>query len=111
MNSKTVVTAIVGAIAGLGLAMGTVAFAHNTDHMGNIQDNTMMGQTYQHGSNSQNTHDTMHNNTVQKGTLGNMHAQSNQGQHSVTGHHTDNSQATGNYPCHANTGVKSAPKT
>ncbi|MFV1981974.1 MAG: hypothetical protein ACC657_00420, partial [Thiohalomonadales bacterium] len=98
MNSKTVVTAIVGAIAGLSLAVGTVAFAHNTDHMGNIQGDTMMGQTYQHDTKGQNTH-------------GGMHAQSNQGQHSVTGHHTGNSQATGNFPCHANTGVKSTPKT
>ncbi|MFV2061437.1 MAG: hypothetical protein ACC653_12195 [Gammaproteobacteria bacterium] len=102
MKSKTVITAIIGTIAGLALTMGTIAYATNFDHMGNNQTSSMMGQTY-----TQDTRDTMHGNTVKQGTHGDMHTQSTQNQHPVIGHHTANSQTTtSNSPCHADSGNK-----
>jgi uncharacterized protein YcfJ len=89
MNSKTVLTAIIGAIVGLGLAMGTTAFARDTGHMGG----GMMGQTIQ-----QNTHGTMHGQNVQ------------QGHRFATTHHANARRYTGDTPCHAGTVAKSGPK-
>ncbi|HEC29909.1 MAG TPA: hypothetical protein ENI65_10025 [Gammaproteobacteria bacterium] len=127
MNSKTVLTAVIGTVAGLGLAMGTMAFAQNNGHMGNTQSTGMMGQTStgmmgqtgtgmmgqtsQSINTRQDTHGNMHDRTVQQGTYGGMHTQPAQNQHPETSHHADNSQATGNYPCHADTTVKNGPKT
>ena len=37
MNSKTVLTAAIGAIAGIGLVMGSIAFATDTGRMGSTQ--------------------------------------------------------------------------
>ena len=55
MNTKTLLTAVVGGFVGLALAMGTMVFAQNTGHMGQTTQKTMTNQ---------NTHDSMHGNTV-----------------------------------------------
>lgn len=100
MNSKTLVTTVLSVTAALGLLMGTVAFAQNTDHMGHTQTST-----------SQDSNDTMHGKTVQKNSHGSMHVQSGQNQNPVTGHHTDINKTTDNYPCHDDTVVKGGKKT
>ncbi|MFV1998408.1 MAG: hypothetical protein ACC641_10400 [Acidiferrobacterales bacterium] len=91
MNSKTVLTAVISLIAGLGLAMGTVAFAKNSDHMGG----GMMGQSaqqYSHGNN-------MHDQNVTKGKRGSKARKA------------DASKSTGNNFCHSDTIAKSGSKT
>lgn len=118
MNSKTVLTAVIGTIAGLGLAMGTVAFAQNNGHMGYTQETNMMGQPIQQNTAKLDTHhgrtvqqDTHHGKAVQQDTHGGMHTQPTHNQRPVTTHHADNSQTTGNYPCHDDTTSKSGAKT
>ncbi len=69
MKGKTILTAIVGAIAGLGLFMGTIAFAQDNSHMGYNQNTSMMGQTNQNTMHGQPTHgntNTMHGQTLAK---------------------------------------------
>ncbi len=121
MNSKTALTVVIGTIAGLGLVMGTVAFAQNNGHMGNTQNTDMMGQTIQqnnanldthHGKTvQQNTRGRLHGKTVQQDTYGGMHTQPAHNQRPAPTHHADNSQTTGNYPCHDDTSIKSEAKT
>jgi len=109
MNSKTVITSIIGAIAGLFLAMGTVAFAQDTSHMGNTQATGMMGEYNQQTTSSLRVQDTMHGKAVKQDTSKNinkdtnkgMHTQSTQPQRPVAGHHAGYSQTRGDYPCHA----------
>ncbi len=74
MKTKTVITTIVGVIAGLGLFMGTMAYAQDYGHMGSTQGTGMMGQT------SQNS---MHGQTMNRDTHGSMHGQTvaNNNQH------------------------------
>ncbi len=58
MKSKKLATYLIGALTGVGLAIGTMAFAQNTlDHGG------MMGQTTQ-----QTTQGTMHGQAVKNNT-------------------------------------------
>ena len=65
MKSKKLATYLVGAVTGVGLAIGTMAFAQNTfDH------GSMMGQTTQ-----QTSQGTMHGQTVPQTTAGGMHGQ------------------------------------
>ncbi len=67
MNSKKLATYLLGTVTGVGLAIGSVAFAQNTlDH----HNGGMMGQTTQ-----QTTHDAMHGKTTPKTTQGGMHEQ------------------------------------
>jgi len=92
MNKKTLSTYLVGAITGLGLTMGSVAFAQNmgnsnnhamgpsnqtgmhgqTVNMGN-NGNKPMGQTNQAGMNGQVMQNGMHKQTAKMGFRGNMH--------------------------------------
>ena len=70
MNSKKLATYLLGAVTGVGLAMGSVAFAQNTlDH----HNGGMMGQTTQ-----QTAHDSMHGKTTPQTTQGGMHGQTAQ---------------------------------
>lgn len=89
MNSKTILTAAIGAIAGLSLAMGTVAFARDTDHMGG----GMMGQ-----ASVQNTHGTMHDQNTAKGKK------------SKTIRHANAGKYAGNFSCHNDTLTKGKSK-
>jgi len=89
MSSKTILTAVISLIAGLGLAMGTVAFAQNSDHMGG----GMMGQTSQ-----QSTHGTMHDQNTAKGKS------------SKSSRKADAGKYTGNNFCHSDTVAKSGSK-
>ena len=89
MNSKTVLTAVLGGIAGIGLVMGTIAFATDTGRMGNTQGGGMMGQgggmmgqgggmmgkTTQQHTTTPGPHGTMQNQTTGKTTPGTMHGQ------------------------------------
>ncbi len=87
MNKKTMTAYLVGTIAGLGLAMGSVAFAQN---MGNSNNHAMgqsnqagmhgqsmnmgtMGQTSRVGMQGQTTQSGMHNQAAKMGSRGNMH--------------------------------------
>ena len=84
MNKKILSTYLVGAVAGLGLAMGSVAFAQN---MGNSNNHTMgqsvnmgthgsntMGHTNQAGMNGQVMQNGMHKQTAKMVSRGNMHS-------------------------------------
>ncbi len=134
MNTKTFVTAIVGAVVGLGLAMGTMAFADHTGHMGNYQatqatsinqnshenmhgktvygGNThtlgqgMMGQSTQQNAKPLDIHGQMHGKTSAQNSYGGMHQQS-----AVTTHHAKLSQPAKNVLCHENTSAKIDAKT
>lgn len=69
MKGKTLLTAIVGVIAGLGLTMGAIAFAQDRGHMGSTQNTGMMGQSNQNTMHGQPTHgstNTMHGQTLAK---------------------------------------------
>ena len=83
MNKKTVSTYFVGVIAGLGLAMSSVAFAMNTGDsnkhsMGQSNQTNMHEQKVKmntHGSNTMGhtSQTAMHNQVVKKNFRGNMH--------------------------------------
>ncbi len=89
MNSKTVLTAAIAVIAGLGLAMGPVAFAQHNGTMGNQQGAGMMGQgagmmgqgagmmgqAPQRIANPSDMRGTMHGQTARQDTRGTMHGQ------------------------------------
>jgi len=96
MNSKTILTVVIGTIAGLGLAMGTVAFARDTDHMGG----GMMGQSSQ-----QYTHGTMHDQNTAKGKKN-----AKKGKRGTTVRHADAGQYMGNVSCHGDTITKGKSK-
>ncbi len=98
MNSKTILTAVIGTIVGLGLAMGTVAFARDTDHMGG---GGMMGQSSQ-----QYTHGTMHDQNTPKGKKN-----AKKGKRGATIRHADAGMFTGNASCHGDTITKGKSKT
>ncbi len=104
MKSKTVLHIVLGGVAGLALAMGTMAFAQNTDHMGNTTTGGgMMGQTIQK-TNTTGGHGYMHETTApQKTTYGGMHTQSNI---PVGTHHASFNKAPANTPCHSDTTAK-----
>lgn len=70
MNSKTLSTYLIGAVAGLGLAVGSVAFAQNTGYSNNHHDNGAMGQTTQ-----QTTHNGMHGQAIPQTAQNGMHGQ------------------------------------
>ncbi len=97
MNSKTLVTAVVAALVGVGLAVGTVSFAQNTGHMGNYQNTGMMGQTTQKTGTL--THGTMHGQTVLQNTHGNMHGK-NFRDHNPGTHHANAGRFAADAPCH-----------
>ncbi len=93
MNAKTFLTAVLGAFAGLALAMGGMLYAQNTDHMSGYQAGSMMGQTQQKKAPAikatTDWHQQMHGKTA---TLNNHHAT---GKAAANTHHGSN-QATTN---------------
>jgi len=117
MNTKSALTAILGTIAGLFLAMGTVAFAQDTGHMGNTQATGMMGQYDQQTTRAPVIPDSMHGKTVKQDTSKpinknidrGMHTQSTQPQRPVSSHHAGYSQTGSDYPCHAD--IKNGSKS
>ena len=118
MNIKTVVTAGMGIVAGLGLAMGVAVYAQDTTHMGNTQTtgmmggNTqaggMMGQPIQKNIPVMGDHGSMHGKTARQGMHGNMNMQPVQSPRPLAGPHAANGQTLGNFPCHSTQG---SPKT
>jgi len=132
MNTKTIVTAIIGAVVGLGLTFGTMAFAGHTSHMGNSQS-TQTTNTHgsMHGKATYggNTHalgqGMMGQTTPQKATqtggmmgqtapqttpagMGGMHQQAPV---TTQTHHASYKQPVKNTLCHEDTVIKSDAKT
>lgn len=104
MNSKTVLGVIIGGVAGLTLAMGTMAFAFNGSHMGNnSQTSGMMGQVTQQADGKLTPHAGAHNSSANQTTHGAMHTQ---GKGSTDAHHTNFGKTATGAPCHSGATVK-----
>ena len=68
MNSKTISNYVIGAVAGVGLTVGSVAFAVNTnDHHNSGAMGTPTQQTTQNGMHGQATQTGMHGQTAPTG--------------------------------------------
>ena len=79
MKSKTIFNYVTGAVAGVGLTIGSVAFAVNTGHSDGHHTASTMGntteQTTQHGM----TGKTTQGSTMGKTNMGGMQGQATQG--------------------------------
>jgi len=75
MTRKIVFKGIIGAIAGLFLAVSTAAFAHNMGYMGNQRGPGMTGQPCQWNTTAQGTYGPMHNQAFHQNMHGMMHNQ------------------------------------
>jgi len=84
MNNKTLSNYLVGTVAVLGLAVGSVAFAQTLYH------GTTMWQTTLNGMHGQVAQDGMHGQAVQKNFNDSMHGNANATQHAQTGHYNGN---------------------
>lgn len=105
MNSKTILSVVVGAVAGLALAMGSMAVALDNTHMGNTtQYGGMMGQPVQQNTKTLNGHDSMHETTTPQKTYGGMHSQATK--KPVQTHHANFNKAAVDAPCHSNGSTK-----
>ncbi len=87
MNSKTLVTAVVAALVGVGLAVGTAGFARDTSHMGNYQKTGTV------------THGSMHGQKLLRNTHGSMHG-TNFRDHNPGTHHANAGRFAADAPCH-----------
>ncbi len=121
MNNKTIFNYVIGAVAGVGLTVGSAAFAVNTVHGNGNHSGGMMGNTTQqttptgmHGQTTQKTYGGMMGNTTQQATQNDMHGNTAQtasgGMHGNTTQAAPDGMATGfdhnNAPCHAATDSK-----
>ena len=75
MTRKIVFKGIIGAIAGLFLAVSTAAFAHNMGYMGNQRGPGMTGQPCQWNTTAQGAYGPMHNQAFHQNMHGMMHNQ------------------------------------
>jgi len=125
MNSKTIFNYVIGAVAGVGLTIGSAAFAVNTVHGNGNHSGGMMGNATQqttpagmHGSTNAKTYGGMMGNTTQQATQNGMHGNTAQtaagGMHGNTtqtipdGMHNGMAAGTDrqNAPCHVATDSK-----
>ncbi|VAW98431.1 hypothetical protein MNBD_GAMMA21-803 [hydrothermal vent metagenome] len=113
MNSKTIFNYVIGAVAGIGLTIGSAAFAVNTVHGNGNHSGGMMGNATQqatpagmHGNTNAKTYGGMMGNTTQQAIQNGMHGNTTQtipdGMHNGMATGTDRQNA----PCHVATDSK-----
>jgi len=79
MKSKTIFNYVIGAVAGVGLTMGSVAFAVNTGHSDGHHAGSTMGNTTEQTTQGSMTGKTTQGGMSGKTNMGGMQGQTSEG--------------------------------